>query len=119
MENGLFVVLGGGIGALLRYLSIILFTKFFGASHLNTLLVNIIGCFILGLILSFEVNRSSSFVQSFFCIGVLGGFTTFSSFSYESLVLLQKGQVINGLAYNLFSPVIGILAAFIGTTLIK
>ena len=88
----LFVFLGGGLGAVLRYATdVVIKTAPF---PLSTLLVNVGGSFLLGAL--FSISRSGAFSSGafslFFGVGLLGGFTTFSGFSLQSLKLLEQGH---------------------------
>jgi len=118
MKNVLLVGLGGGIGSMLRYGSSLLFS----ARHFpySTLAVNIIGSFIIGLVLALSV-KNDAFDTSwklFLATGICGGFTTFSAFSMENLQLLQAGKYTIALCYTLISIGLGIAAAWAGFKLI-
>ena len=118
--------IGGGLGACLRYFISLIATKHFGSSYEGTFIINIIGSLILGFVLTFAVSREN-FVHPlisptsilFLTTGFCGGFTTFSTFSYETLALLRSGQTLTGLCYMFLSPVIGLGAAFFGAFLTR
>lgn len=113
----LIVGFGGFIGAIARYeiSQIILSTKFPYA----TLMVNIIGSFILGFIL-FNQMSGGAFSEEwrlFLCVGILGAFTTMSAFSAETFSLLENNEGMKAM-FNIFVNVIGsILAVFAGRAL--
>ncbi len=90
--NSLLVGIGGGIGAVLRY-SFSIFTNHFFHSYffLATLFVNLSGCFIIGILWGVSEKKEifNNNVKLFIFTGILGGFTTFSTFSYESFLLLH------------------------------
>ena len=112
---------GGFIGAVFRYLlSQLIQSKFLSAFPFGTLGVNIIGCFFIGLVyaLSDRGNISPAW-RLFLATGILGGFTTFSSFSNETVALLRDGQFWHALAYISLSLIIGLIATFIGISIIK
>jgi fluoride exporter len=91
MLNVLLVLLGGGLGSLLRYGSTLLAGRLFGDGFAwGTLFVNLLGCLLIGFAVGL-VDRAilSRSFRIFFVTGVLGGFTTFSSFSLESVRLLH------------------------------
>lgn len=106
--NILAVAAGGALGAVARYGTTLATQLLFPAGHtlagfpVATLFVNILGCFIIGFASHFFIQNDfpSHDTWKLFCItGVLGGFTTFSAFSLESIDLLQSGATGLGLAY--------------------
>ncbi|HMK04818.1 MAG TPA: fluoride efflux transporter CrcB [Ferruginibacter sp.] len=114
LKNILLVGLGGGIGSILRYCSSLLInSKYFPWS---TFLVNIMGSFIIGLVIAFSL-RDGSFSNNwklFLATGICGGFTTFSAFSAENLTLFQNGKYGMAILYMILSFVLGIIAVFLG-----
>jgi fluoride exporter len=111
------VFLGGGIGAVARY-SLQGFVHRYTENNFpyGTFAVNVIGCFVLGyLMVAFEerflMNPS---LRLFLTIGILGGFTTFSSFSYETIALLRGGEWMFGISNILASVLCCLLATFAG-----
>lgn len=117
MEHILSIGIGGAIGAVLRYCMGNILTKVLGSSFpYGTFCINIIGCFFMGMLMTIIVDKGllSPTWRLFLCVGLLGGFTTFSSFSYEALTLLQEGNLLFALLYAGGSVCLGILAAFLG-----
>ena len=114
LKNFLLVGLGGGIGSMLRYAaSLLIPARFFPYS---TLAVNIIGSFIIGLVLGMSV-KSEYFLNNwklFLAAGICGGFTTFSSFSAENFELLQSGKTFTALMYIATSVIAGIAVVWLG-----
>lgn len=112
---------GSFIGGVLRYLlSKMVQTKILTTFPFGTLAVNIIGCFLIGVI--FGLTDRGSFTQEwrlFLATGLLGGFTTFSAFSIETFSLFRDGQFFYATAYISSSVVVGIIATFIGFAIIK
>ena len=115
--NIVLVILGGGIGALLRYLMM----RFF--IHINmlnfpygTLIINIIGSFIIGWLAFWLTDRYlyNEALRIFMIIGVLGAFTTFSSFSLDTLHLLVGQRYWAAIIYTLSSVILCIIAAALG-----
>ena len=111
--NYFFVAIGGALGAISRYFLQNIIQKLSNCSFpTGTLFVNVIGCFILGIIISYDNEHiiSLSF-KSFMIFGLLGGFTTFSAFGFETFSFLKDGQLlfasINILA-SVFLSIIGI-----------
>lgn len=85
-----------------------------------TLTVNIIGCLLIGVV--FGLGAKGGITPDwrlFLATGILGGFTTFSAFSYETVHMLQNGQVSSAIAYVLASVLLGLLATFVGIWLVK
>jgi len=112
-----FIAVGGGAGTLLRYLVAGWGQRAFGATFpAGTLLVNVVGCFAIGLlgacfagpVLIREEHRLALLV------GLLGGFTTFSTFGYETLALAQDRQYARAAANVILSNVAGLAAVWIG-----
>ena len=113
MKSYLFVFIGGGIGSGLRYwLSGVTYRFLPENFPYGTLAVNVIGCFVIGVFLTlfqerFAVYRS---LRTFVAIGILGGFTTFSSFSAETINLLRAGEMMLG-SINIVVTMAGCLIA--------
>ncbi|NRB25411.1 fluoride efflux transporter CrcB [Shewanella sp.] len=93
MNNILFVALGGSIGAVFRYLISIFMVQLFGSAFpFGTLLVNILGSFMMGIIYALgQVSEVSPEIKAMVGVGLLGALTTFSTFSNETLLLIQSG----------------------------
>lgn len=113
---------GSFIGGVLRYLTQLMFSKFYsGSIPMGTLVVNIIGSFLIGVI--FALSEKSDIISQetkiFLAVGICGGFTTFSSFSIENLFLLRDGQYFQMILYTLLSVFLGLSATFTGFQLIK
>lgn len=109
------VASGGAIGALVRYGMIQLTIHLHPAPFpLGTLLVNILGSFLIGLMMARYAQHGSETAQLFFVTGVLGGFTTFSAFSWDILQLLQRGAFVSAAGYVLGSVGLSLLAVFLG-----
>lgn len=118
LKEFLIVAAGGGIGSAIRYaVSVWLPAKNFPYS---TLLVNITGSFIIGLVLALSIKNEAftNNLKLFLATGICGGFTTFSAFSAENLQLLQMGKYTTAFVYILLSIVAGIIAALVGFKLI-
>lgn len=116
-QNILLVFIGGGIGSALRYLAGLWVLRLFPDSWpLNTWLVNILGSLLIGILFGLISGdaRWGEFAKMFLIIGFCGGFTTFSSFSYENLILLQEGELLRFLFYALSSVMVGILMVYLG-----
>ena len=111
------VALGGALGSVLRFwLGALIGTKA-GAPFWGTLAVNVIGSFLIGLASSFEKGGPSDFTRHFVMIGIMGGFTTFSSFSLQTLELFQKGSAPLAFANVALSLVLCLLGVWVGHAL--
>lgn len=104
--------LGGGIGALMRYiLSKIIKEHSYFSIPISTMLINIIGSFFLGVsVFAIRDNNLAAFIQT----GILGGFTTFSTFLVESFELLKEDGFPSMLKYMLPTTILGVIFFIIG-----
>ena len=122
IKNFLIVGLGGAVGSMLRYAV----QKFFQAQTAaafptGTLLVNIAGCFLIGILWSL-VSRSLTWndeMKLLLMTGFCGGFTTFSAFTLEGIGLLKENRTALFVIYLTASVVGGLLATFIGIRIVK
>ncbi len=117
MQNVLLVALGGAIGASLRYvLSIAINNASNFSLNAGTLSVNLIGSLAIGLIMGWLSLQTNTTPKLYFLlvVGVLGGFTTFSSFSYDNFQMLTDGFYKSFILYILVSNIGGILFAILG-----
>lgn len=117
MEKLLFIGLGGFLGSISRYmLSRLVYHSIGETFPYGTLAVNIIGCFLIGLLMSLMNERLfvQPNVRMFLIIGLLGGFTTFSSFSFETFELMRSGQLAAAGANIVFSIVGCVMATWCG-----
>lgn len=107
---------GGAIGTLFRHsISGLTYKMFNGIFPWGTLVVNLTGSFIIGLLWGvFEIENLSSNFRNFVFIGILGGFTTFSTFALESFNLFRDGEIKLALANLLASNILGIALVFAG-----
>jgi len=114
IRNILLVGLGGGIGSMLRYVAWLLFSS--RSFPYATLAVNIAGSFGIGLLLAMGIKSSvlSDDWKLFLATGICGGFTTFSAFSAENMVMLQSGKYSIAFLYIGLSLIAGIGAAWLG-----
>ena len=116
MLNCLVVALGGGIGACLRYLIGLLPLKEPFTFPVKTLFINILGCFVIGLIAAIAAKTTSLSPRTvlFIKTGLCGGFTTFSTFALETETLLKTGHIGLAVLYVALSVVVGVGLAFAG-----
>ena len=120
MTNILLIGLGGFIGSILRYLAsgyVQQSTKSADFPY-GTLAVNVIGCFVIGFLAQLAEGRGlfTSESRSFVFVGILGGFTTFSSFGNETFNLARDRQMLNALANVGANVIVGLFAVWLGRT---
>ena len=123
MSNFLLVAVGGSIGASTRYFFYLFSKNFFSSNNLflNTLIINIIGSFLIGYLIVLLENKifSQDFIKYFFIIGVLGSFTTFSAFSLETVELIVNKKYLIAFFYIFLSLFLCLLFTFLGLNLNK
>jgi CrcB protein len=115
--NALFVIIGGGVGALLRYVTSLLCIRLFGAGFpLGTILVNLLGCFLIGVAMALAERGTllTPTLRLFFVTGFLGGFTTFSTYAWESVHALRSASFATAAMHILVSNIAGIGLVFAG-----
>lgn len=122
MPTVLLVIGGGVLGTLMRYGTALWVASYWPRqAYLATLLVNLAGCLAIGYLHGFFLARPELPPEwrAGLIIGMLGALTTFSSFSLDTLRLLDNGQVLTGLAYLLLSVLGGLLAVWCGLSLAR
>lgn len=122
MNAVLLVASGGAIGSVARYLVGVLMTRAFGVNFpYGTLTVNVVGGFLMGLFIGIMARRleGSMDLRLFVAFGIMGGFTTFSSFSLDVAVLWERGELSTALIYVLASVILSIAALFFGLWLAR
>ncbi len=111
------VFIGAGIGGVLRYtLGGVMAERWGSTFPFHTMVINVGGSFLLGLLMALSVDRGivSAEMRLLLGVGVLGGFTTFSTLSYETVALFEQGLRVQGLLNMFGSAVLGIAAAVAG-----
>lgn len=122
MTSWLLVALGGAVGTVLRRMVGLLSAQYLEAPFpLGTLAVNVLGSFSLGLVYYLAAEQTIAGVEARLVLGtgVMGGFTTYSSFNLETLLLLQQGQFSRALLYLGLTLTSCIVAGFAGLALGK
>ncbi len=114
----LAVLAGGGIGSVLRYAGTVAIAQRFGPGFpWGTFIVNVSGSFLIGVLAEMAQTRAlavTPMMRTFLAVGVLGGYTTFSTFSLDTVNALSEGATVLAFAYAAGSVVAGVVAAFAG-----
>lgn len=122
MKTYLIVFFGGGIGAAARYwLSGFVYRFLYPVFPYGNLAVNVTGCLLIGLLMALSEHRFTiePAIKIFLTIGVLGGFTTFSSFSYETIALFRNGEYLFAGLNILLSVSLCLAGTYLGLVLGK
>lgn len=117
MRDLLLIFIGAGLGGVLRFVFGKGISQILGSAFpFGTLGVNVVGGLFMGIAAAFlaRANGNSSFIQYFVMIGLLGGFTTFSSFSLECVRLFESGNFLGAGAYIAASVILSIFAVLLG-----
>lgn len=113
----LCVFLGGGLGSIGRYLVAVAMKKhqlLLGGLPIHTLLVNVVGSLLIGLLMGCLSKNPSHWLQMLLVVGFCGGFTTFSTFSFEVMEFLKIGNTLMALLYVLLSLSLCVLMTTLG-----
>ncbi|MEM9524710.1 MAG: fluoride efflux transporter CrcB [Pseudomonadota bacterium] len=114
------VALGGAIGAALRYMTGIAILRLTGSGFpLAILTANIVGSILMGIFVAAAARYELAHLGPFVMVGLLGGFTTFSSFSLEAMTLMERGQLGQAALYVALSVGLSISGLFLGTLLAR
>lgn len=123
MRALLLVGLGGGLGAIARFsLGSVIGHYWPTTFPLATLLINIIGSVAMGLFIGFLAKFLPAWQETarlFVAVGVLGGFTTFSAFSLETVLMLERGELLAAGGYVLMSVVVCVIGLYLGLLVIR
>lgn len=118
----LLVFIGGGLGAVLRHLVNMAAARWTsGAYPWGTLFINVLGAFLMGVVVEYWASHSglSQPARLFLATGILGGFTTFSTFALEVGLLHARGESLMALGYAAGSVVLGVGALFAGMATVR
>ena len=113
----LAVALGGALGAVARYgLDRLIERRTFGLFPWSTFAINASGCVVIGVVIAALVDRhhTPAWLRVGLVMGVLGGYTTFSTFAQETLDLVEESRLGLALAYSAGSVTVGVAAVFVG-----
>ncbi|MEO8049787.1 MAG: fluoride efflux transporter CrcB [Acidobacteriota bacterium] len=122
MNRYLLVMLGAALGGLARYvIGSVVMQRFGGRFPLGTLVVNVMGCFLIGILMPLLTERGEPRpnLRLLLVVGVLGGYTTFSSFAWESFQAMDEGSRWIGFANVALSVILGYLAVWCGALLVR
>lgn len=124
MTSALVVFLGAGVGGLLRHLANLAGVRLMGMVEFPyvTMAVNVTGCFVMGVFTAWFMVKMGAIPQPlrlFLTTGMLGGYTTFSTFSLEFALLVERGALGYAAAYALGSLVLCLIAVFAGLFLVR
>ncbi len=116
MFNVIAVFIGGGIGSVFRYVVCAIV-----ASHWATICVNLIGAFLIGMAYEYFSTSAdlSTRLKLFIMSGLLGGFTTFSTYLLDFITLFQEGQKIEAISYLLTSIILGLVMLLVGIQIMR
>lgn len=120
MTSLIQVALGGAIGASCRYLTNVGAMRLLGSGFpFGTLIVNIVGSFLMGVLVVMFAERGGNQFTPLLMTGILGGFTTFSAFSLDAVNLYQRGDLMLAAVYVLGTIAVGLLALIAGLAIAR
>ena len=120
--NWLMVMTGGAIGALARFVVFQIWRKFFPQlpAFWATLIVNMIGCLVIGYVFAYaNAKASSDHFKLFWMVGILGGFTTFSAFGLDMFQMIQTKSILFTSTYFLFHGLVCVLMVYLGSLMVQ
>ena len=119
-QSILQVALGGAIGAVLRYLTNVGAKQAFGPGYpYGTLIVNIVGSFLMGVLVVVLARKGGNHLAPFLMTGILGGFTTFSAFSLDAVTLWERGASLQATGYVAGSVAASLMALMAGMAVMR
>lgn len=118
-----YIAIGGALGSVFRYMTILATERFLGhAFPYGTLTVNVLGALVMGMVVGYihHLNPDSNpQIKSFILVGLLGGYTTFSSFSLDALTMIQNDQIASLMLYITVSVGLSLLGIWSGYQIVR
>ena len=121
MDKYLVVLAGAGLGGLARYVAgTWIMSKYGGRFPLGTFIINVTGAFLIGVLMTLLTEKMQPHPnwRLFLVVGILGGYTTFSSFEYEAFQAVRGGERRMGLIYAAGSVLLGYFGVWLGVLLV-
>jgi CrcB protein len=116
----LIVFIGAGLGGAARQAINLFVVRWGFAFPYGTLFINVLGSLLMGIIAEYALRRGvPAHWRLFLATGILGGFTTFSTFSLETALLYERGEVLAAITYVLASVILGVSGLFVGLFLVR
>ena len=120
IKQFLFVGLGGALGSVLRYATSLLTARYYANTFpLATFITNVLGCLLIGSLIGYFSKSGNQNLQFLLVTGFCGGYTTFSTFAAENILLWQNQNYFTLFVYALGSVLVGFLAVALGLLLSK
>ncbi len=114
------VALGGAIGAVMRYLTAVGAARVVGTGFpWGTLAANVVGCFLMGLLFALLMERGMMRYAPFLLAGILGGFTTFSTYSLDAFLMWERGDHAAAVVYVVISVILSLMALLAGLVAVR
>ncbi|XSG82314.1 MAG: fluoride efflux transporter CrcB [Methyloligella sp. ZOD6] len=117
-----YVAAGGAVGASLRYLVGVASGRLVGFNFpWGTLVCNALGCFLMGVLIEAMATKLTvhNDLRAFLAVGLLGGFTTYSAFSAEFVLLLERGETVQAVLYVAVTVTLALLGVLAGLALVR